>query len=373
MTAKKLLFRYSLPTVIALCIATMLSPAALADDRVAVGDVLDMPAVQSIRAQHSLQLAVASAGQRLVAVGERGIVQLSDDDGRSWRQASSVPVSVTLTDVEFVNDQQGWAVGHSGVLLFSQDAGETWERRMDGNQAAQIVLAGARQRLAGGEDGGERAVRNAEYLVKDGPDKPFLDVTFRNQREGYAVGAYGLALETRDGGQSWQSLVERIPNARGNHLYQVRIKGQRVVIAGEQGVLFRSLDGGESFIQLSVPYPGTFFGVLNLDGDGLLAYGLQGNAWRSLDDGDSWQRIDVGQPVTLSAGLRQRDGTVLLADESGRLLRSNSNAGRFEVVPAQSRAGVTGLLGTADGALIISGMRGMQRLEDDVVAAGDSQ
>ncbi len=199
------------------------------------------------------------------------------------------------------------------------------------------------------------------------------DVTFRNQREGYAVGAYGLALETRDGGQSWQSLVERIPNARGNHLYQVRIKGQRVVIAGEQGVLFRSLDGGESFIQLSVPYPGTFFGVLNLDGDGLLAYGLQGNAWRSLDDGDSWQRIDVGQPVTLSAGLRQRDGTVLLADESGRLLRSNSNAGRFEVVPAQSRAGVTGLLGTADGALIISGMRGMQRLEDDVVAAGDSQ
>ena len=374
MTANKSLFRYSLPPVIAFCIAAMLlSTPGLADGRVVVADVLDTPAAQSRRAQQSLQLAVTRAGQRLVAVGERGIVQLSDDQGRSWRQASHVPVSVTLTAVQFINGQLGWAVGHSGVLLFSQDAGETWERRMDGNQAAQVVLDGARQRLASGAEGGERAVRNAEYLVMDGPDKPFLDVTFRNEREGYVVGAYGLALETRDGGQSWQSLVERLPNPRGNHLYQVQVRGQEVVIAGEQGVLLRSLDAGQSFVEVPVPYAGTFFGVLGLRGDGLLVYGLQGNAWRSLDGGASWQRAEIGQTASLAAGLRLGDGSLVLADESGRLLYGPDDASRFTALAVQSPASVTDLLETTDGALILAGVRGMQRIEQGVINAGVSQ
>lgn len=372
MSANTSLFRYSLPSIIALCAAMLLPAPGLAEERLVVADVLETPATQSRHAQRSLQLAVTQAGQRLVAVGERGIVQLSDDEGRSWRQASHVPVSVTLTDVEFVSAERGWAVGHSGVLLSSTDGGENWSLVMDGNQAAQIVLQGAQQQLANGAEGAERAVRSAEYLVADGPDKPFLDVTFASPSRGYLIGAYGLALETRDGGQSWQSLVERIPNPRGNHLYQMQIRGQEIVIAGEQGVLFRSLDGGQSFSQLSAPYAGTFFGVLGLQGDGLLVYGLQGNAWRSTDGGGSWQQVDVGQSASLAAGLRLSDGTLLLADESGRLLHGRQDASRFAALAVQSPASITDLLQTADGALVLAGVRGMQRIEQHELDAGVS-
>ena len=45
---------------------------------------------------HTVLQAITQAGQRLVAVGERGLVLLSDDAGKHWRQAQ-VPVSVTLT------------------------------------------------------------------------------------------------------------------------------------------------------------------------------------------------------------------------------------------------------------------------------------
>src|SRR5690606_34038169 len=165
--------------------AGLMSLPAHAGSASAVPDVLDMPALATHRAQQSLQLGISRAGQRLVSVGARGLVQLSDDDGATWRQASHVPVSVTLTDVEFVSAEQGWAVGHSGVVLSSADGGETWVRRMDGNQAAQLVLEGARQQLAQGAEGAERAVRNAEFLVADGPDKPFLDVTFADEQHGY--------------------------------------------------------------------------------------------------------------------------------------------------------------------------------------------
>ena len=99
----------------ALAVATAF--AAGGDATRAVPDLLAQPAQANVRAAASLQLSVTRAGKRLVSVGERGLVLLSDDDGRSWRQARSVPVSVALTQVRFVSDTLGWAVGHSGVVL----------------------------------------------------------------------------------------------------------------------------------------------------------------------------------------------------------------------------------------------------------------
>lgn len=353
--------------------ASMIPLQLLAQNTSVVPDVLDMPAMAARHAQNSLQLGISRAGDRLVSVGERGIVLLSDDEGRSWRQARHVPVSVTLTDVEFVSAEHGWAVGHSGVLLFSGDGGETWERRMDGSQAAQIVLQGAREQLALGVEGAERAVRNAEFLVEDGPDKPFLDITFANRQTGYLVGAYGLALHTRDGGESWQSLGERIPNAQGNHLYQVLLNGDQLMLVGEQGAVFRSDDHGLSFEKLAVPYAGTFFGALTLENQGVLLFGLQGNVWRSLDAGDSWDQVEMDQPVTFAAGMRSRDGTLLLADESGHLLRSDNNGASFVELPISSGAGATALLETSNGAMVVSSMRGVRRLEVSKLVAGGRQ
>ena len=42
---------------------------------------------------------------------------LSDDDGKTWRQARRCPPTVTLTAVHFVDDKTGWAVGHDTVVM----------------------------------------------------------------------------------------------------------------------------------------------------------------------------------------------------------------------------------------------------------------
>ncbi|MFU0418243.1 WD40/YVTN/BNR-like repeat-containing protein, partial [Acinetobacter baumannii] len=72
------------------------------------------------------------AGKRVVAVGEHGIVLLSDDEGKTYRQARTVPVSATLSAVSFADEKHGWAVGQWGVILATSDGGETWvKQRMD--------------------------------------------------------------------------------------------------------------------------------------------------------------------------------------------------------------------------------------------------
>ncbi|MDR3454189.1 MAG: YCF48-related protein, partial [Rhodoferax sp.] len=265
-------------------------PAAGATPR-----VLSEPALQSPKALSAAMLAVTRSGSRLVAVGERGTVLLSDDAGKHWRQAQ-VPVRVTLTSVRFVNDHTGWATGHLGVILRTDDAGQTWVKQLDGQQAAAAVGATVASL------GDEKAQRNAQRFAEDGPDKPFFDIDFADAQHGFAVGAYNMAFVTEDGGKTWQPALQRLPNPRGLHLYGVRYVGNKVYVVGEQGLLLRSDDAGASFTALASPYKGSFFGLLATRSGVLIAYGLRGNALRSTDQGEHWDKLETGLPMSISAG-----------------------------------------------------------------------
>ena len=223
--------------LVALAVAMAALAAPALSNAAPVGDALNRPAVQAAHPERAVLLAAAQAGQRIVAVGERGIVLLSDDGATSWRQVP-VPTSVTLTAVRFVDDKHGWAVGHGGVILASTDGGATWTRQLDGKTAADLMLKAAQA------SGNPAAVKEAEWLVSAGADKPFLDLHFFDARHGIVVGAYNLAFETRDGGQTWSPIAPRLDNSRSLHLYAVRARGDKVLIVGEQGLVRLSTDGG---------------------------------------------------------------------------------------------------------------------------------
>ncbi|WP_249411804.1 MULTISPECIES: YCF48-related protein [unclassified Pseudomonas] len=306
-------------------------------------------------ATQSVMLSVARAGQRLVAVGERGFIIVSDDNGATWQQVGS-PVSVTLVKVHFIDDSQGWAVGHAGVVLHSSDGGLTWDKQLDGVQAAEIELKQAQR------DSGEQAperLSQAQQLMDEGPDKPLLDLLFLDAQNGWVVGAYGLAFVTHDGGLSWQSIRSHVDNPNGLHLYGIARIGADVFMAGEQGTLLRSSDAGQTFEALASPYEGTIFGLAATDNHSILAFGLRGKAFESRDRGETWKRLDTLQPVTLTSGLRLDDGSVLLADESGRVLRFADGDTQAAVLAIPQSRYFTGMTQAANGELIISSTRGM--------------
>jgi photosystem II stability/assembly factor-like uncharacterized protein len=331
-----------------------------------VPDLLGLSAQTTVRALQSIQLSIANAGDRLITVGERGIILLSDDNGKSWRQSTDVPVSVTLTDVEFVSPQEGWASGHSGVILHTADGGESWILQMDGYQAAEIIHQEAKRRSEAGLPGAESALRNAEYLIKEGADKPFLDLYFADENRGWAVGAYGIALHTRDGGQSWQSSVDLIPNAGGRHLYSIKANGNRRLIAGEQGSLFRSVSAQQIYERVAAPYAGTFFGFVPLPHDQLLAFGLRGNVWRSNDS--EWLKVELGSEASLTAGLILDDERILLADEAGHLIISDDRGYSFRKLHISPVPSITDMTLSDDGALVLSTARGPVRLDASILA-----
>jgi photosystem II stability/assembly factor-like uncharacterized protein len=322
-------------------------------------NLLDQPAGLSAKAAGVVQLSIARAGNRLVSVGERGVVLVSDNHGKSWRQ-SKVPVSVSLTRVAFVDEKSGWAIGHGGVVLATTDGGDTWVKQLDGIGAAKLELDAAQtdaQAHASSVEA-QRRMADAQRLVEDGADKPLLALHFFDAKRGLVVGAYGTAFSTVDGGQTWKSMMGSLAAANGRHLYSIQPLGDSLLLVGEQGLVLKSTDGGATFAKLAFPGRGTLFGALTSKaGDGLLVYGLKGNAFRSADAGTHWDKVEM-PPVSLVAGIRLNDGAMLLADESGQLHRSEDAGLHFKSVALKRPAVLAALVQAQDGTVVGSGMRG---------------
>ncbi|WP_051278008.1 YCF48-related protein [Solimonas flava] len=345
----------------ALCLYLLSWEHAAAASKV-VPDLLDQSAQASVRARNAVTLAVATAGSRLVAVGEQGTVLLSDDNGNSWKQADAVPVSVALTGVQFVSPDEGWIIGHGGVVLHTADAGKTWQRQLDGRRIGELASEEARA-LESDDAAPKWLARNAERLVEDGPDKPLLGLYFADARHGLVVGAYGLALQTDDGGKSWRSIIGRFANPRGLHLYAITPIANGFLVAAEQGNVFLSTDGDSYFALLKSAYPGTYFGALALDGEHVLAFGLRGNAWAYGLPDQSWTHVALPDAATLTAGLKLPGGDVVLADEGGRLFRLRGGAASAVALQGAAAGGISGMTRTTDGALVLASIRGPLRVE----------
>ena len=283
---------------------------AMASSAAPVGPALERPAMQTALAARSVLQGAARAGKRIVTIGERGIVLLSDDEGNTWRQAS-VPVSVGLTAVRFVDAQAGWIVGHGGTVLATRDGGATWSKQLDGLRIARLILDAAKA------SGDAKAQAEAERLVADGADKPLLDLHFFDARNGIVVGAFNTALVTHDGGATWEPIGKRLDNPRSLHLYAVRARAEEVLIAGEQGLVLRSSDHGGTFHRLVLPYKGSFFTAEFASDSEFVVAGLRGNAWKSADGGASWTQLAVPAPVSFTASAVDADGRVWLANQGG--------------------------------------------------------
>ena len=340
-------------TVAAACIGAAAGAATAAP----VADRLARPALMAAQPARAYLTGIARAGKRLVAVGERGIIVLSDDDGATWRQAR-VPVGVTLAAVQFPTATQGWAVGHDGVVLHSGDGGATWTRQLDGLQAARLVLRNAQAGQAG--QGGAAYLADSERLVADGPDKPFLGLHFSDENNGIVVGAYNLAFRTRDGGRTWSPFGNRLDNPKASHLYAVAASGGDVLIAGEQGVLLRSTDGGGTFARIALPYKGSFF-ALAFDGADAVVAGLGGNAFASHDRGATWTALAVPAPVSVTAA-RLGQGRLLMANQAGTLLAGSTAGGALAPLNAQALPQPNDMIALADGAIVTVGVAGVVRL-----------
>ncbi|MDX9975317.1 MAG: YCF48-related protein [FCB group bacterium] len=326
-------------------------------------DPLDSPARMTGRLEQSPVFGLARVdGSRLVGVGPRGHILVSVDAGATWKQVPS-PVSTDLLAVSFPTAETGWVVGHDGVVLQSSDGGASWKKVFDGRTLGSMMVAHyAKLASVRNDPDLALALKDAQAMASEGPTKPFLDVWFRNAREGWLIGQFNLILHTRDGGATWEPWMERTENPERYSLHAMSGVGDDVYIAGELGLVLKLSPDGARFDRVETPYPGSWFGLLG-QGSDVVTFGLRGNAWRSRDEGRTWSQLPTGVTSAINAGIGLSDGRVLLVSQRGQILISDVAGDDFAVVqrPGETIAGFD-LLQVSDHEVFVATQQGVERL-----------
>jgi photosystem II stability/assembly factor-like uncharacterized protein len=273
-------------------------------------------------------LGAAKAGKRIVAVGDYGIVLLSDDEGKTFRQAAGVPVSSTLTAVSFVDDKNGWAVGHWGVIMHTADGGENWSiQRSDTTE-----------------------------------DRPLFSVHFFDGNEGIAVGLWSLVLRTHDGGKTWETINLPAPPEGGKadrNLFKVFASPKGgLFVAAERGLVLRSDDRGQNWRYLSTGYKGSFWSGTALANGTLIVAGLRGTLYRSTDDGKSWSNVPTGSKSSITDIVEVGD-KVIGVGLDGVQIESADLGATFVWTQRDDRLSMTAAVAAGQGALARFSKRGV--------------
>lgn len=300
-------------------------------DTAPLGDRLERASRLSTRAAQSPLTDVQRVGDRAVMVGANGHIL---SRGVSSTEQADVPVDLLLTAVHFVDDKDGWAVGHDGAILHSTDGGLTWKLQLDGRAISQMMIAWAEAEVArleqvsasaNGDEAVSAALDDANFALDDatagaepGPSRPLLDIWFRNANEGWAVGAYGMVLHTRDAGHSWD-FVSGLDNPQRLHLNAVLgLTDGSLVVAGEGGRLYRQVEGHWQPVQTLTD--ASLYKLMELADGRLLALGFGGTLFQSDDRGANWQTIATPSKANLYGGTQLADGSVVLTGQGGVVL-----------------------------------------------------
>lgn len=271
-----------------------------------------------------------------VAVGERGTIAKSADRGDTWRPIPS-GTQRNLNAVRFLNRQTGFAVGDGGIILRSDDSGESW-RPLESPVGFNLRAVG----LAGDPASGELKVgvivgdtnlvlrtadQGATWAAVDlpGPPDQLQAVHFPEPRIGY-VGGLRTIWQSTDYGQSWRIVAGagRTPRDPLSFAFPSVNRGYAV---GQNGQVFRTNDGGTTWIAQNIPLRVNLRSVFFLDEEHGYVVGDAGTVLVTNNGGAAWTLVDSGTHLNLwsvqfldpAVGIAAGQGGVVLKSTSGGL------------------------------------------------------
>ena len=268
-----------------------------------------------------LILDAALAGDAIVAVGERGLVQRSTDGGDTWTKVDS-GVSRTLCAISFLDPRNGWAAGHGAIILRTEDGGKSWQHQFTG----------------------------------DDDESPILDIMAVSGGHVIAAGAFGAYYESRNSGADWE---QHFILEEDMHLNRIsRSRDGTLWLAGEFGALLRSRDSAKTWQPLSTGEDGSLYGVLPLTDGNLIAYGLRGRVYRSTDDGETWNSVETPGTGLLMTGIELASANTLIVTGQARTWWVSRDGGQTFTATIDDTPAIAELLLAPTGHLVTFGEAG---------------
>jgi photosystem II stability/assembly factor-like uncharacterized protein len=215
------------------------------------------------------------------------------DGGQSW-VVQYVLHDTVLSSITFVNEEYGWAAGEDGIVLHTTDGGENWQRQVSGTTEyiRQVfftdvnhgwVITYDRLLLAttdGGETWSPQPVGFAQCS--------FYSMYFIDNLNGWIVANIwddrGLILHTSDGGNTWEAQDTTLFTLNSACFFDPN----NGFIAGEDGKLFRTTNGGADWTEQNLPVFRNAYSSCRVGNNLGWVSGEDGTIMRTTDGGITW-------------------------------------------------------------------------------------
>ncbi|MBN1163772.1 MAG: hypothetical protein JXB45_04285 [Candidatus Krumholzibacteriota bacterium] len=251
--------------------------------------------------------------------GERGQVYKTLDGGESWIDASP-DISGRITGSSSGSTQEkpdGWQVLFYALHFFTPEEGFVAGGKY--RPAAKDGWKNMRHLFLTTRDGGDSWEQNEQA-----PDAFLYDIVFLDDSLGYASGSSRI-FRTSDRGKSWSVVYSDTssagPQIRGLYF----LNPQRGFAVTFNGKLIRTTTGGRGWEERKIT-ENRLRSVLFIDEENGFIAGdrnrREGVLYRTKDGGESWLKVDGGYPDLhrISAGRNKlwvvgKEGTILKRDK----------------------------------------------------------
>ncbi|NUT16671.1 MAG: glycosyl hydrolase [Cupriavidus sp.] len=207
----------------------------------------------------------------------------------------------------------------------------------------RIVAVGGHGIVLLSDDGGQ-SYRQATLV----PVRATLNaVHFTDAASGWAVGHWGAILRTIDGGLTWQ--VQRLDTKVDQPLFSVYFRDAAHGWAvGLWSLMLHTSDGGKTWRRLELPAPpgakgadANLYAVFSGGPGTLIVAAERGRILRSTDEGATWRYVETGYQGSFWAGTRLASGTLLAGGLKGTIYRSADGGASWAPVASPAKSSVT--------------------------------
>jgi len=239
--------------------------------------------LQPAISQYSIKAVQVVGTSEVVLVDEIGQVFKSADSGNTWTAAVATPPNLDAEDIHFTDLVDGWVAGFGnigGALFHTTDGGGSWSPIPGFGGAYKAVDVQGINIWAANVSGRYYRSTNAGATWSQGdlPGSPLQiqDMDFFDVSIGYAVGWWGYAARSNDGGITWEILPT--PNSTDNFTDIHLLGANELWISTTNDKAYYSATGGQNWAVLDIGSTG--FGTFSA-----IAASPLGSAWSVGDQG----------------------------------------------------------------------------------------
>lgn len=250
--------------------------------------------------RYDISQSMASNG-KVIAVGtQSGVVLTSDDEGKRWTR--TVLGNTSLVDMTVCGDQGFIAIDHFHKVWSADADGKNWKSvplEMPRTPLAVTCdkqggwwVVGVNATISGSADQG-KTWKTTEL----GEDTQITAVQFVDEKNGIALGEFGLTVITDDGGQTWK----KGPKMPGEFypyaaLFKSRNEGW---VSGIAGQILHTVDGAQTWTKQENATEASLNRLFFHEGE---PYGVGAGGVIARLEGDTWRAVPYTDPVPVFLG-----------------------------------------------------------------------